>query len=209
MEKSTTSKRFYCIAYLVLGLLALGTLLMIPKIRETQENPDFILSSFELALQLHEQHIRTDIEFVTGKYFSDSTVRISENELSSITKPADPELTLFIYQKDSLIYWSDNRVPFNLKPKRFKPEIPSVIHLSNGWYEILAIQKGDYLLVGLCLIKQDYPFQNQYLQNIYSGSLSLPDDVRITLQQGSYNAYTTQGTFLCSLGPWLRLHNGP
>ena len=199
MKKSNRSRSFYCISYLILVLLAIGTLLLIPRIRETQEKPEYILSSFELALQLHEQHIRTDIEFVTEKYFRDSTELISANELSSISKPADPELTLFIYWNDSLVYWSDNRVPFDLKPERFQPDLPSVIHLSNGWYEIVAIQHGDYLLAGLCLIKQDYPFQNQYLQNRYSGSLSLPDDVKISLQQGSFNAFTPHGTFLCSL----------
>ncbi len=180
-------------------LLALGILLLIPRIRKNQEKPDHILARFELALHIHEQHIRTDIEFVSGEFFQDSTERITETQLSSIPKPTDPELTLLIYHEDHLIYWSDNRVPFYLSPWRLEPAIPSVIHLSNGWYEILTMQKGDYLLVGLCLIKQDYPFQNQYLQNIYTSSLSLPDDVKITLQQGSFNAFSRQGNYLCSL----------
>ncbi|MBC8314398.1 MAG: GHKL domain-containing protein [Bacteroidales bacterium] len=199
MKKSQTSRKFYCISYLVLGLLALGILMLIPRIRKIQEKPDHILSSFELVLQDHEQHIRADIEFVFQKFFQDSTGRITESRLSDIREPADPELTLLIYQKDSLIYWSDNRVPFYLLPERFTTEIPSVIHLSNGWYEILTMQEGDYIFVGLCLIKQDYPFQNQYLQNIYTGSLSLPDEVEITLQQGPYSAFSRKGNFLCSL----------
>ena len=111
MKKSRKSRRFYCISYLILGLLALGILMLIPRIREIQEKPDHILSSFELVLQDHEQHIRADIEFVLRNFFRDSKGRITESQLSDIPEPADQELTLLIYQKDSLIYWSDNRVP--------------------------------------------------------------------------------------------------
>jgi len=129
----------------------------------------------------------------------DSTTGFPDANSYDLLKPSDPELTLLVFQGDSLVYWSDNRVPFYSSPFLYEPDKPLMIHLANGWYEMLIKRKGNYLVAGLCLIKQDFPFQNQFLNNRYTYPLALPDEVAISTEEGEYNIYSSRGAFLCSL----------
>jgi len=193
------SKKFLCISCLVIGLMAIVCLVVVPLHNERKDRPDEILMRFESFLQEHEKHIRDEVKFVSEKILKDSSARLTKDELLTIPDPDDRELTLLIYQGDSLAYWSDNTVPFPLGNFTDLSFAPSVVRLANGWYELMVYKHGIFTVAVLCLVKQEYPFQNQYLKNTYTGLIQIPDEVKISAQEGQYNAYSTRGEFLCSL----------
>lgn len=184
---------------LIVGLLAILLLFVMPWQGERRETPGAILQRFESFLREHEIHIREEIEFISETFLEDSTTRLTKIQLEAIPDPEDRELTLLVYQDDSLVFWSDNSVPINFTSFPPQASSPSIIKLANGWYELSVSSRGIFTVVGLCLVKQDYPFQNQYLRNNYTGMIQIPDEVKISLQEGSYNAYSTGQIFICSL----------
>ena len=199
MENNQTYKTKTYISSLIIGVLAILFLMVVPWQGEKRESPEKILERFESFLQEHEMHIRDEVKFISEKFLKDSTTVLSKEQLASIPNPIDRELTLLVYQEDSLIFWSDNAVPFNIFNFPDLTSAPSIIKLANGWYELSVFRKGIFVIAGLCLVKQDFTFQNQYLINNYTGAIHIPEEVKISLQEGIYNAWSTEGNFLCSL----------
>ncbi len=71
---------------------------------------------------------------------------------------------ILLYQNDSLRFWSDNAVPvsdsFSGSPFRRK-----FVFLGSAWFVVQKKQLGNNLLVGLLLIKHQYPYENHFLKN--------------------------------------------
>ncbi len=199
MKTSQTCGKLPCVSYLIIGLIAILFLIVIPWQLEKGENPGEILNRFQSFLQEHEIHLQDELTFMSEKFLMDSTTILTNEQLEAIPDPDDRELTLLIFQEDSLLYWSDNAVPFSLFDFPSFPASPSVIKLANGWYELSVLKRGIFSVVAFCLVKQEYPFQNQYLRNNYSGIIQIPDEISISLHKGLYNAYSARGNFLCSL----------
>lgn len=95
-------------------------------------------------------------------------------------------LSFFIYEKDSLRFWTSNFAPIDAVIDSFafsqKAEAGSsgLLHLENGWYEFFQNKDGNKLFVGLLLIKTEFPIENQYLTNRFQDDFSLPDNVTIS-----------------------------
>lgn len=87
-------------------------------------------------------------------------------------------ITIVIYHHDTLCFWSDNRVPFDLV--RGNDAVRTrMIKLRNGWYErITAGEKlpGGDVAEALILIKSDYNLENKYLKNQFVSWLELPEN---------------------------------
>ncbi|MBE0647031.1 MAG: GHKL domain-containing protein [Bacteroidales bacterium] len=199
MDFSQTYSKRSCVGCLIMGLLAIFFLIVIPWQRERRENPKEILKRFEAFLQEHESHIQDELRFVSENFLTNPSADLTKEQLAAIPNPDDRELTLLIYQNDSLIFWSDNSVPFYAFDISGTDSLPEIRKLANGWYELSVFKKGIFSMVGLCLVKQAYPFQNQYLRNTYTGIIQVPDDVKISLEKGQHNAFSSEGNFLCSL----------
>ncbi|MCX6269760.1 MAG: ATP-binding protein [Bacteroidetes bacterium] len=87
-----------------------------------------------------------------------------------------------VYQKDSLVFWSDNSVPFPVNLSLSLLSSP-VNKLANGWYLTSFTRAGpDFTIVGLALIKHDFPYENEFLTNDFHNSFSFSSDDIISLQ---------------------------
>ena len=85
------------------------------------------------------------------------------------TKPEDVWLSLFIYKNDSVVWWSDN----NILPGDIDIT-PGFRFFRNGWYEVMVITDGNFKMVGMLKIKNEYAFQNRFLSNNFHPCLNLP-----------------------------------
>jgi len=197
MESLLKYSKISASIWLILGLLAVLLLIGIPWIGQENQHPDEIAKRFEFLVLENEIHLQNEFRNITENFLKDSTAGLTIKEITHITPPSYPGLTLLIYEQDSLVYWSDNSVPLVALPEI--QSSPVIIRCSNGWYEVAEFKKGIFSLVGLSLVKQDFPFQNQYLQNRYSGKCHIPEQVEISLNKGIYNIYSARDNFLCSL----------
>ncbi len=103
---------------------------------------------------------------------------------------------IYLFKNDSLAYWSSNLIDlseiFNLAENQ-------VILLNNGWYKIERINKEDFLVYGLLLLKNEFAYQNEYLIPRFESKVALDEQCKISLVPGDLNINDKNGMFLFSI----------
>jgi two-component system nitrogen regulation sensor histidine kinase NtrY len=153
--------------------------------------------NFEQVLRFKEQRLQALLEVVLKKQevfspFQSIFVNIPEDLWQ------DEGLAIFLYRNDSLIYWSDNNVPIKnvLDKKEFSGPL---LHYANGWFRVISNEKQNLKVIGLILIKNDFPYQNDYLVNDFQKDFNLKTDITLDTIPGSVNIFANNGQFLFSL----------
>jgi two-component system, NtrC family, nitrogen regulation sensor histidine kinase NtrY len=106
----------------------------------------------------------------------------------------------FLYENDSLAYWSDNAVP-----------VPAIYDTSLFNKHPALLANGIYLhrdslihgkrLQALCLVKHQYPFQNKFLLNDFHEDYRVPPKTDIAFSKSDLNIFDSRGEFLFSVIP--------
>jgi signal transduction histidine kinase len=106
----------------------------------------------------------------------------------------------FLYESDSVVFWSTNRIPID--SLSFNNE-SSVVELSNGVYHLQSKLLNDSITaVGLLLIKNEFPFHNDFIEDEFSPSFSMNRGVEVLLNPDEgYPVYADSGVYLLSLNP--------
>lgn len=99
-------------------------------------------------------------------------------------------IALLIYENDTLKFWSDNSIAVENWVKEVCLD-SRMAKLRNGWFEVLHPHTNSTTtktVVGLVLIKNEYPYQNKYLVNEFQKDFSVPAETRlITNNPGASN----------------------
>jgi signal transduction histidine kinase len=109
-------------------------------------------------------------------------------------------LTIVIYRNDSLVFWSDNNIPV----PGFQHDFPirELVRIANSFFIKRELSSGDLSVIGLILIKSEYPYENRFLKNGFQEDFKLAPEVKIQPKKGelSHNdVYNSNGNFLFSL----------
>ena len=90
-------------------------------------------------------------------------------------------IAIYIYDHDSLRFWSDNQPAVDLYAYTNETNI-QLITIRNGWYEYIkqtdSLDKN-YSAIALIAIKPEYDIENKYLGNSFSSWLELPDNTKL------------------------------
>ncbi len=118
-------------------------------------------------------------------------------------------LAVFAYRKDSLSFWSDNSVPVpelaDQIPENAVDQIGNSIFLKK---ERLLPGNDSLKLIGLVLIKTEYPYENRFLHNGYQSDFSFSPAVRIRnsaprfknpITGQGYPVYDASGNYIFSI----------
>ncbi|NQU52045.1 MAG: HAMP domain-containing histidine kinase [Bacteroidetes bacterium] len=109
-----------------------------------------------------------------------------------------------VFQDGELKYWSDRSVAFFNKSSDIKIS-NNLVQLPNGFYLVKKVVKDNFEVVGLHLIKNNYPFENKYLQNTFSEDYDIPNDFEIKNTEiadfEDFWVKNSEGKFLFSLIP--------
>ena len=135
------------------------------------------ISVFEKVL--HEKEIRLNTEMLSLAKRAETE---SYNEL--FTKSPgyysqlmnDEGIALLIYENDTLKFWSDNSIAVENWVKEVCLD-SKMAKLHNGWFEVVRPHTNattTKAIVGLVLIKNEYPYQNNYLVNEFQKDFALP-----------------------------------
>lgn len=92
--------------------------------------------------------------------------------------------TEFLYYKNnSLERWSSNRIPI---PDKYDPELfdQTLGHFSNSYCIVTKIRQNEKIFIGLRVLKYDYPYENNYLQNHFNEKLDIPSSIKISRENG-------------------------
>lgn len=93
----------------------------------------------------------------------------------------DEGLALLIYENDTLKFWSDNSIAVENWVKEVCLDSRTA-KLRNGWFEVVHPQSNattTKTIVGLVLIKNEYPYQNKYLVNEFQKDFSVPAETKL------------------------------
>ncbi len=90
-------------------------------------------------------------------------------------------LECFVFEKDTLVFWTDNSVPVNDLGKKVERDL---VFLGNNWSMKKERLSGSLHIVGLILIKNEYPYENMFLHNRFQQDFRLPEGTRILVDPG-------------------------
>ena len=139
------------------------------KVAETQLHQKEAIAKSNLDL-LAETLKKSNPKTLFNKY---------QNLVSDLYK--DEGIALYVYQNDSLCFWTDNQPAIDLFAYTNETDV-QLIKIRNGWYEYIKQQSTDnspYKLVALIAIKPEYDFENRYLNNNFSSWLQLPENSKL------------------------------
>lgn len=84
-------------------------------------------------------------------------------------------LTFFVYNDQSLKFWSHNAVPIGETWRQL--DAKGVIRLNNGWYYYRTMEAGDYTTAVFINIKNSFKYQNRFLVNDFHGHLPVTSSI--------------------------------
>lgn len=125
---------------------------------------------------VHASGQLTKLEQSSEKCISQTIGQISSGGLAALEKPGCTSewFSIFIYQNDSLVWWSDNQVAPSIEDVA-----PGFRFYRNGWYEFINRKSGNFTIAGLLKIKNEYSFQNRFLVNGFHPSLNFPSGTKV------------------------------
>ena len=192
----------YTYLVLAVGILIAAAMIengLLRKHPETQLIADFQARLIDNEKQLHQGLL------TIKKELKDSSFDTFEEDYfkQKLTQVSQTSFGYLVYHDQRLQFWTDRAIAFYNSPSEF-PKTNGFIKLPNGYYLVDSVSVGAYQVFGLHLIKNNYTFENKYLQNTFSSSYNIPDDYIIGLekQEGAYEVNDAHGDFLFSLWPY-------
>ncbi len=157
-------------------------------------------SAFQKTLLIKQSHTDTIISEVLRQ-----AVNSGENVfVASASKKFEDlyknGIAIFVYRNDSLIFWSDNNIPVPAISSNFP--IRDLVRIANSFYIKRESRAGNLHVIGLILIKQEYPYENRFLKNGFQEDFKLSPEVEIQpkkTENGQNEIYAASGSFLFSL----------
>ncbi len=166
--------------------------------------PDRIFQNFQNEFLKSEKRLTEFINYLSAEKFLASDLASDTFIRESLGSSSD--YYFFKYLKDSMTYWSDNSVPLSLLEAKIGSE-NYIIELANGIYYYMDTIVGQSRLAGLFLIKNNYPYQNTYLENRFHDPFKVPPSTIVSFDPGTYNIHDSHG-FLFSIEPPLKTTPG-
>lgn len=172
----------------------------------------------QLAYQKTQSLIRAKelffIQFVQGELLVD-TNNLQRNWNSIHRQLSAENINLFIAKNDTLLFWGNNNFDYaSIKDKNITSN-HSIVKASNGWYLLYQQKRGSYQYSFLYLIKNQFSYKNQYLQNKFNTELSFLEEailVNTRLNDKFQDIFSISGQYLFSIqifttnksvSPWL------
>lgn len=196
MNNLQNNKSFVKISliYFILALIFISTSVIYVYCVNTKNSPEKITHNFQRSFLGAEQMLSSYLGMLAknpslaGHEHTDSL-----NEMLA----AEPYiLSFFKFHRDSLVYWSDHSVPLS-ESLTARPK--NILNLSNGIYFYDDTTTAEYRIAGVFLIKQKYPYQNAYLENLFQRGFQAPQSVEIQTTLSNFNIYNSDLRFVFSL----------
>ncbi len=173
--------------------------LSFPSLTTIKHNTEKKLYALEQKASNDLDSIYKQLQLSPKKNF---TTYLSKNYAKSF---ADQGIAFFIYENDSLQFWTDNHpaVENYMLNVCFEKKI---VKLKNGYYQVIRHSQNaysSYQLYALILIKNSFAYQNKYLRNSFNAYFNLPHYCDVSeaklSDENSFNIIDKGGEFLFSV----------
>ena len=162
--------------------------------------PDHIYESFQKVFSDTELEAKNQTDFLSRNFDTSSNVAGFRNPgLESLRIGKNNGLSFFVYKHDSLIYWGDNKIILPAEVIRQNAGQDFVLKLKTGWYWFHGKRAGSFLFLCSFPLRNEYPFQNEYLTNGFSSRFNFPELFSLASGHGKFPVYSQNHTCLFSL----------
>lgn len=197
--KNFSTNKFFLLLFAVVLFLAAYFLH-----RPLAEGSEPTLNNFEQTL--HEKETRLNLEMLglakraETQNYNELFIQKPDYYNSLLQKEG---LALLIYENDTLKFWSDNSIAVENWVKEVCLDT-KMAKLRNGWFEVVKPHTNattTKTIVGLILIKNEYPYQNKYLANEFQKDFALPAETKLITENPNArnNIKSIDGNYLFSL----------
>ncbi|MCE3279363.1 MAG: hypothetical protein K0S44_1554 [Bacteroidetes bacterium] len=140
------------------------------------------LKDFEAVLHEKEERLNKEMLLLASRAEKQNYQQLFALKPSYYNELMQNEgLALLIYENDTLKFWSDNSIAVENWVKEVCLDSRTA-KLRNGWFEVVHPHTNattTRTVVGLILIKNEYPYQNKYLVNEFQKDFSVPAETRL------------------------------
>lgn len=163
-KQSPSGKKLGVVAFVWLMLILAFFIIMVSHAAYFRK--DNVYRRFQMALYGLQREGHKNLLFLTQLPQKEDYFRqeIGAELAKSLAKT---HAKAFIYQKDSLVFWSDNAVDPGINMLKIIKK-DTMVSLSNGLYLAQLQRENDRTYAIFTLIYASFPFQNNYLRNGFS-----------------------------------------
>ncbi|MDY0343132.1 MAG: ATP-binding protein [Lentimicrobium sp.] len=179
------SRKHYWWLLLLLALL-LATLAEIVQYHTTSKQ-QISQNTTDFSATLNERYKKS------AELLSEVKALVKAGKFNEPEKLDLPEnYNLFVFEQEQLVYWSDN----DYFPDIYSGTLPRILKTGNGFYQLAGDSSGNTTFVIGDLIKQQYPYQNDYLSAGFNPVYNLAPSVNISQQPSSFAIKDESGEVL-------------
>lgn len=150
--------------------------------RPVSDGESLTVKDFESVLHEKEQRLSKEMKALARRAETQNYYQLFAQKPAYYNSLMPNEgLALLIYENDTLKFWSDNSIAVENWVKEVCLDSKTA-KLRNGWFEVMHPQTNSTTtrtIVGLVLIKNEYPYQNKYLVNEFQKDFSVPAETRL------------------------------
>lgn len=111
-------------------------------------------------------------------------------------------LGFILFKDQKMVYWSSNHISFPNLPAKFSSK-NGLLVLPNGIFEAQKRMVGNHQLIGLIHIKNNYSYENQFLENTFVSPFQLPSNFNISAEKSKnfFEIHDLTNQYLFSVVP--------
>lgn len=176
-------KKIFKIRHLIPAIIFFGVSVFLQAGKFS--NKDYVIDEKKIEKVLHalENRLNSVVEEFANsvkkneyKENNNSTWLINR-DLNSFN---ESKITVLIYKNDTLKFWSDNSIPALKSSDCQEFGNQKVSQIGNGLYEVEIKQFDNIKIIGLLKLKNNFSYENQYLQNTFRPEFNLPASVKLS-----------------------------
>lgn len=191
------------ILFIVGGLFVLVAYLLQNNIRQNEIDAE-VISQFQKQYVEFEKDLQQEVE-QTYKLIATKVDRQNLFRRVSLNYPHQLKARgqfIYVYYKDSLIYWTDNTVPVpDVLENDFEQPENDLVQLSNGYYIQKVKSNRYYTVVGLFLVKNEFAYENNDLVNEFNPVFKFGYEANINTEESINQVYNSEEEFIFSIEP--------
>ncbi|RKR81114.1 HAMP domain-containing protein [Mucilaginibacter gracilis] len=194
---NTAAKIRWLLALICLSLFL--TAIIAKQSYSPRNNLDSSAKTLETNLRQKETFARDFIDNKTNFIKLKSVANSEQYALDLTNLVKNEHLYLCTYSNNQLSYWNGvSALPDNIAQYK---DGTSFIKTTNGYYELIKKSDGNFCVAIFVLVKNNYHYQNQYLQNNFATQLLRDNNIAIAdfADPNVYNIRSVKNEYLFSV----------
>ena len=162
-----------------------------------------LIKSFQQTLLRQELKLSEYLNYVEREIKNNLSARNYVSTFHTLNKLFDNDgLGFIIINDQKMVYWSSNHFSFQKLPSLFSSK-DELLVLPNGIFVAKKRMVGTHQIIGLIHLKNNYSYENQFLENNFIKPFNLPSNFKINVQkdENSYEIQNYTNQYLFSVVP--------